>query len=105
AVQDLLAELGTVEHVVAVSDPFQDPAGISQDGTTLVAHLRLDVENPVDMPVADSAQMLEIADAASSDGLQVGLGGQSIVQAEQGGIGSEGVGPSPGPRQRVSRSL
>ena len=36
AVQDLLAELGTVDHVVAVSDPFQDPAGISQDGTTLV---------------------------------------------------------------------
>jgi RND superfamily putative drug exporter len=92
AVQDLLAELGTVEHVVAVSDPFQDPAGISQDGTTLVAHLRLDVENPVDMPVADSERMLEIADAASSDSLQVGLGGQSIVQAEQGEIGSEGIG-------------
>ena len=62
AVQDLLAELGSVAHVVAVSDPFQDPAGISQDGTTLVAHLRLDVENPVDMPIADSEQMLEIAD-------------------------------------------
>ena len=92
AVQDLLAELGTVEHVVAVSDPFQDPAGISQDGTTLVAHLRLDVENPVDMPIADSEQMLEIADAASTDGFQVGLGGQSIVQAEQGEIGSEGIG-------------
>jgi putative drug exporter of the RND superfamily len=92
AVQDLLAELGTIEHVVAVSDPFQDPAGISQDGTTLVAHLRLDVENPVDMPIADSEQMLEIADAASTDGFQVGLGGQSIVQAEQGEIGSEGIG-------------
>ncbi len=92
AVQDLLAELGTVQHVVAVSDPFQDPAGISQDGTTLVAHLRLDVENPVDMPIADSEQMLEIADAASTDGFQVGLGGQSIVQAEQGEIGSEGIG-------------
>jgi RND superfamily putative drug exporter len=92
AVQDLLAELGTVDHVVAVSDPFQDPAGISQDGTTLVAHLRLDVENPVDMPIADSEQMLEIAGAASTDGFQVGLGGQSIVQAEQGEIGSEGIG-------------
>jgi RND superfamily putative drug exporter len=92
AVVDLLAELGTVDHVVAVSDPFQDPAGISQDGTTLVAHLRLDVENPVDMPIADSEQMLEIAGAASTDGFQVGLGGQSIVQAEQGEIGSEGIG-------------
>ena len=92
AVQDLLSELGTVAHVVAVSDPFQDPAGISQDGTTLVAHVRLDVENPVDMPIADSEKMLEIADAASTDGFQVGLGGQSIVQAEQGEIGSEGIG-------------
>ena len=92
AVQDLLAELGSVAHVDAVSDPFQDPAGVSQDGTTLVAHLRLDVENPVDMPREDSERMLEIADAASTDGLQVGLGGQSIVQAEQGEIGSEGLG-------------
>ena len=92
AVQDLLAELGAVPHVVAVSDPFQDPAGISQDGTTLVAHVRLDVENPVDMPIADSEQMLDIADEASSDGFQVALGGQSIVQAEQGEIGSEGIG-------------
>ena len=92
AVEDLLAELGTIAHVVAVSDPFQDPAGVSQDGTTLVAHLRLDVENPVDMPVADSEHMLEIADAASTDGFQVALGGQSIVQAEQGEIGSEGIG-------------
>ena len=92
AVQELLAELGSVPHVVAVSDPFQDPAGISQDGTTLVAHLRLDVENPVDMPIADSEQMLDIADEASGAGFQVGLGGQSIVQAEQGEIGSEGLG-------------
>jgi putative drug exporter of the RND superfamily len=92
AVQDVLAELGSVAHVEAVSDPFQDPAGISQDGTTLVAHLRLDVENPVDMPRADSEQMLEIADEASSAGFQVALGGQTIVQAEQGEIGSEGIG-------------
>ena len=92
AIQDLLAGLGSVAHVEAVSDPFQDPAGISLDGTTLVAHLRLDVENPVDMPREDSEQMLEIADAASSAGFQVGLGGQSIVQAEQGEIGSEGLG-------------
>src|SRR5918995_1065803 len=92
AVENVLAELGSVAHVVEVSDPFQDPAGISQDGTTLVAQLRLDVENPVDMPREDSEQMLDIADDASSSGFQVGLGGQSIVQAEQGEIGSEGLG-------------
>ncbi len=92
AVEDLLADLGAVDHVAAVSNPFEDVTSISQDGTTLVAHLRLDVENPVDMPREDSEQMLEIADDASSSGFQVGLGGQSIVQAEQGEIGSEGLG-------------
>lgn len=92
AIEDLLADLGSVAHVEAVSDPFQDPAGISQDGTTALAHVRLDVENPVDMPREDSEQMLEIADDASSEGFQVGLGGQTIVQAEQGEIGSEGLG-------------
>jgi putative drug exporter of the RND superfamily len=91
-VQQVLGELGSVPHVAEVSDPFQDPAGISQDGTTLVAHVRLDVENPVDMPREDSEQMLEIAHAASSDGFEVALGGQTIVQAEQGEIGSEGLG-------------
>jgi RND superfamily putative drug exporter len=91
-VQSLLGDLGAVRHVDAVSDPFTDPAAISPDGTTLVAHLRLDVENPVDMPVADSEHLLEIADSASSSAFQVALGGQSIVQAEQGEIGSEGLG-------------
>jgi putative drug exporter of the RND superfamily len=92
AVHDLLADLGSVAHVEAVSEPLQDPGAISQDGTTLVAQLRLDVENPVDMPREDSERMLEIARGASSAGFQVSLGGQSIVQAEQGEIGSEGLG-------------
>jgi RND superfamily putative drug exporter len=91
-VSDLLAQLGGVDHVVSASDPYADPAGISPDGTTLVAHLRLDVENPVDMPIEDSHRMLDLASAASSNGFQVGLGGQSVQQAEQGEIGSEGLG-------------
>jgi RND superfamily putative drug exporter len=91
-VTSVLQQLGRVDHVAGVSDPFADPSGISQDGTTLVAHVRLDVENPVDMPVADSQQMLNIADAASTAGFQVALGGQSVQQAEQGAIGSEGLG-------------
>ncbi len=91
-IRALLAELAQVPHVVDVSDPFEDPAGISQDGTIAVAHVRLDVENPVDMPREDSEQMLEIADDATTADFQVALGGQTIVQAEQGEIGSEGLG-------------
>ncbi len=91
-VRALLAEMAVVSHVAAVSDPFEDPAGVSQDGNTLVAHLRLDVENPVDMPKEDSEQLLDLAKDASADGFRVAVGGQSIAQAEQGEIGSEGLG-------------
>jgi RND superfamily putative drug exporter len=91
-VQALLAELAEVPHVAGVDDPYTTPGGIAPDGETLVAHLRLDVVNPVDMPIADSERMLEIAGAAEADGLDVALGGQTIATAEQGEIGSEMIG-------------
>ncbi|MFC0529441.1 MMPL family transporter [Phytohabitans kaempferiae] len=88
----LLAELATVPHVASVGDPFTTPGGISPDGGTLVAQLRLDVTNANDMPHAQSERLLEIADAAERPGLDVALGGQAIAVAEQGEIGSEGIG-------------
>src|SRR4051795_1315152 len=91
-VRDLLGQLGGVPHVVGVDNPYRTPGAISPDGRTVVAHARLDVVNPVDMPVEDSQQMLKLADEASRPGLQVALGGQTIQQAEQGAIGSEGLG-------------
>ena len=44
------------------------------------------------MPKVDSTQLIDLASAASKDGIQVSLGGQSIEQAQQGSIGSEGIG-------------
>jgi RND superfamily putative drug exporter len=88
----LLDALSDVPHVASVEDPFTTPGAISADGTTLVAHLRLDVVNPVDMPIPDSEQMLEIAGEADRDGLDVALGGQTIVTAEQSEVGSEMIG-------------
>ncbi len=88
----LLAKIGAVPHVESVDDPFATPGSIAQDGRTLVARARLDVVNPPDMPVEDSQRMLDVAAAASTGGLHVSLGGQSIQQAEQGDIGSEGIG-------------
>jgi RND superfamily putative drug exporter len=90
-VRALLDELATVPHVASVDDPFAAPGGVSPDGRTLVAHLRLDVTNPNDMPVADSERLLEIADADRA-GLDVALGGQAVQLAERGEIGSEGLG-------------
>jgi RND superfamily putative drug exporter len=91
-VQALLADVATVPHVEAVSDPYGTPGGISPDGTIAVAQARLDVVNPVDMPVADSEELIALAEAAETDGFEVALGGQAIAQAEQGEVGSEGIG-------------
>jgi putative drug exporter of the RND superfamily len=88
----LLRELGGMPHVAAVEDPYTTPGDISRDGQTLVSHLKLDVANPVDMPVADSEKLLGAAQAAERPGLDVALGGQTIKAAEQGAIGSEGIG-------------
>ncbi|GFJ95318.1 MMPL family transporter [Phytohabitans rumicis] len=84
--------------MAGVDDPFSAPGGVSADGRTLVAHLRLDVTNPNDMPVVDSERMLAIADSAGSAdgvdgaGFDVALGGQTVQLAEQGEIGSETIG-------------
>ncbi|HEY5986591.1 MAG TPA: MMPL family transporter, partial [Streptosporangiaceae bacterium] len=91
-VQDLLGDLATVPHVASVEDPYRAPGGVSPDGRTLVAQVRLDVTNPADMPVADSERMLAIADGAGRPGLDVALGGRAIQLAEQGEIGSEAIG-------------
>jgi RND superfamily putative drug exporter len=92
AVEALLADLGAVPHVSSIENPYETPGGISPDGRTLVSHIKLDVVNPVDMPVADSERMLEIANSATTSDLQVALGGQSVTNAEAGEIGSEVLG-------------
>ena len=90
--QALLADLGDQPHVASVEDPFTTPGAISPDGRTLVAHAKLDVVNPVDVPVADSEKMIAIAEDASRPGLEVALGGQTITQGEAAEIGSEAIG-------------
>jgi putative drug exporter of the RND superfamily len=92
AVADLLGTLADQPHVGDAEDPYTTPGAISADGRTLLAHLRLDVTNPVDMPIADTELLLQAADRAERVGLEVALGGQSIQLAEQGEIGSEGIG-------------
>jgi RND superfamily putative drug exporter len=91
-VRALLADLGDEPHVASVEDPFTTPGAISPDGRTLVAHAKLDVVNPVDVPVADSERMIKIAEDADRPGLDVALGGQTITQGEAAEIGSEAIG-------------
>ncbi len=91
-VEALLDRLAALPHVQSTDDPYSTPGGISADGRTLVSHLRLDVTNPVDMPVTDTEKLLAAADSVTRPGFEVALGGQSVQQAEQGEIGSEGIG-------------
>jgi RND superfamily putative drug exporter len=88
----LLDRLAAVPHVQSAENPYATAGGVSADGRTLVSHLRLDVTNPVDMPVTDTEKLLAAAESATRPGLEIALGGQSVQQAEQGEIGSEGIG-------------
>ncbi len=87
----LLGKLDGVGHVEAVDDPYA-PGSVSADGRTAVAQLRLDVINPVDMPHEETEKLLALADGASENGVTVALSGQAVQAAEQGEIGSEGIG-------------
>ncbi len=91
-VSALLAKIGGVPHVRAIADPYQVPDAIAADGRTGRATVQLDVTIPDDMPIADTKQIMSLAEAASAQGLQVELGGQVVQQAQQGSIGSEGIG-------------
>src|ERR687890_1774577 len=91
-VRALLDQVADVRHVASVEDPYTTPGAISPDGRTLVAQARLDVVNPVDVPVEDSEQLIALAEDASHQGLEVALGGQVIAQGEAAEIGSEALG-------------
>ncbi|NEA31459.1 MMPL family transporter [Streptomyces sp. SID13031] len=91
-VTKLLTELKGVPHVVSAEDPFVTPGGVSADGQTAVARLRLDVVNPADMPVEESRKLIDLVEAQNSGRLGTAIGGQAINLADTGSIGSEGLG-------------
>ncbi|GAA1240168.1 MMPL family transporter [Kitasatospora nipponensis] len=90
-VETVLGQLGKVAHVRGVQSPYAGPGSIAADGHTAIATLQLDVATPSDMPKPDTHQLLDIA-ARAPGGLEVHLGGMAVQQAEQGAIGSEGIG-------------
>lgn len=91
-VTELLAELTAMPHVAGVDDPYATPGGVSADGSTLLANLRLDVVNATEMPVEDSTRLIDIAEESGSATMRVAMGGQAISLAEGGSVGSEGIG-------------
>ncbi|MFI6151106.1 MMPL family transporter [Kitasatospora sp. NPDC051170] len=99
--KDLLTRMAAVPHVSGIDDPYGPRGKVSPDGRTALGQLHLDVANAPDMPKADTQRLLDLAATASdglgsnglgSGGLRVHLGGMTVQQAEQGAIGSEGIG-------------
>jgi putative drug exporter of the RND superfamily len=83
-VSSLLARAAAVDHVIDVS-----AGATSQDRTVGYATLQLDTW---DMPVDATDELLALADATDADGFTVELGGNPVQTAEQGEVGSEGIG-------------
>ena len=71
--------------------PAAADAELSRDGTIGVLRLPL-TELPGAIPTATGESLIELAQAASADGVRVELGGQLIANAEGGEISSEMVG-------------
>ncbi len=92
AVTDLLRQVRTVPHVTGTTDPFSSPGDVAADGRTARATIRLDVANPQDMPIADTQRIMSLTDQSQRPGLTLAVGGQPVQSAEQGSIGSEGLG-------------
>jgi RND superfamily putative drug exporter len=88
----LLGRIADIPHVRGTSNPYQQPGAIAPDGRTIRATVQLDVATPDDMPVTDTKQIMRLADEAEHPGLQIALGGQVVQTAQQGSIGSEGIG-------------
>lgn len=82
-IEELLASLGTMDHVSAVQSPYAPQAtSISPDGQVAFATLQLDVKGP-EVPRELVEEMRRRADAAEQKGLRIELGGNSVRFAEQ----------------------
>ncbi|MFE0465046.1 MMPL family transporter [Kitasatospora sp. NPDC058965] len=89
--QDLLGRMSAVPHVSGIDDPLGPRGKVSADGRTALGQIHLDVANPSDMPKADTHRLLDLARPVTG-GVHVYLEGMAVQQAEQGSIGSEGIG-------------
>jgi uncharacterized membrane protein YdfJ with MMPL/SSD domain len=88
----LRTRIAGVPHVSHVGDPHSSTGVRSANGTAVLFDAVLDVDDPEQMPVRDAEALIDAASAASTDGFDVGVGGDVILLAEAGAIGSEGIG-------------
>ncbi|WP_203416614.1 MMPL family transporter [Jiangella ureilytica] len=91
-VAPMLGELSMLPHVVHVSGPFDAPGAVSEDGTIAYATVTLD-GTAADVPADAVREIIDTAQEAGGDGLQVELGGDAVRGAEESeGGAAEGAG-------------
>jgi RND superfamily putative drug exporter len=83
AVEGALREISELPHVEQVANPFEEGGTMSRDGRIAAADVRYDVE-PEDIDKADGEALLEAADTAERDGVEVSARGVLVdLAAEQ----------------------
>jgi RND superfamily putative drug exporter len=83
AIEDALAEVGELPHVVDVADPFAEGGTISEDGRIAAADVRYDVE-PGDLEKEDGEALIAAADTAEQGGVEANARGVLVdLAAEQ----------------------
>jgi RND superfamily putative drug exporter len=82
----MLARVAKLPHVVSVVSPY-DPAGarqVARGGRVAYADVTFDGD-AAQVPIAAGKKVIDVAQAAGGNGLQVELGGQVVQQASQQG--------------------
>ncbi len=70
AIEDALAKVGQIEGVESVGDPFGEEAQISQDGRIAAVDVRYTTD-PADLEKEDGEALIDAAETAQGDGVQV----------------------------------
>ncbi|AYY15505.1 MMPL family transporter [Actinobacteria bacterium YIM 96077] len=81
-VEDMLGDVAELPHVADVTSPYDDAQAVSDDGTIGYATITLDA-SATDVPSEAVEELIDTAQEADGDGLQVELGGESIRAVEE----------------------
>ncbi|WP_410483125.1 MMPL family transporter [Streptomyces sp. ST1015] len=81
SVAPMLAEVERLPGVADVRSPFTDASAVSEDGTIAYATVTLDGKTE-DVPKADVARIIDVAQSIATAHLQVEVGGEAARNAE-----------------------
>ena len=87
AVLPVLARISRLPHVTGVVSPYASARTISPDRKIAFATVRFDERGDA-LPAKDVKRVISAADAASSPGLQVALGGAAIEETQRPTLGA-----------------